>query len=190
MREVLDHVGAGSSGSAVVVAAGTGAAIAATFMARYRDYARRLFLIAPVVAADVDPAARLSRAGAVRSGGMVAVAADVVERGTPAKAQNHRPLAAGAVLASLLAQLAAGYPEGCEALAGAVDPDYGRITALVTAIVGEGSSETRTTALMGSAAPRSSRCSMCASGRCSRMSRRSQREELLGYEVVVVVHVY
>lgn len=135
VRQVLDYMHAPA---AVVVGHSMGGLVATTFAARYPDRVAKLFLIGPVRAmAEAGKAALAARAETVRKGGMVAVAAAITAAGTSAKTQSTRPLATGSVFASLMSQPSEGYASACLALAGGVDPDYGKITAPVCIVAGE-----------------------------------------------------
>lgn len=77
------------------------------------------------------------RAATVRKGGMAAVASTITSAGTSPLTAKSRPLATGAVYASLLAQPAEGYAQACLALAGAKDPDYAAIKCPTLILAGE-----------------------------------------------------
>ena len=108
--------------SATLVSHSMGGIIAMNFALKHPSLVKKLVFLgpgpSPLPAAASE--ATYKRAAAVREKGMQAsgVAETVANAATSAKTKNSKPLALGAVRASLLSQDPEGYAKGCMALAG------------------------------------------------------------------------
>ncbi|KAF6219060.1 hypothetical protein HO133_005604 [Letharia lupina] len=108
--------------SATLISHSMGGLIAMNFALKHPSLVKKLILVgpgpSPLPAAASE--ATYKRAAAVRDKGMKAsgVAETVANAATSAKTKDSKPLALGAVRASLLSQDPEGYAKGCMALAG------------------------------------------------------------------------
>jgi len=131
---ILEHYGISK---ATVVGHSMGGLIATTLAAKEPSKVERLFLIGPTKAfAEAGVQALGGRAKTVEDGGMPSIAKTVTAAGTSQKTKDSRPLAHGAVNASLLNSPPLGYAAACRALAAAKDPDYANITAKTLILAG------------------------------------------------------
>lgn len=129
--------------SATLVSHSMGGIIAMNFALKHPSLVKKLVFIgpgpSPLPAAASE--ATYKRAAAVREKGMQAsgIAETVANAATSAKTKDSKPLALGAVRASLLSQDPEGYAKGCMALAGTAGTklDIEKITAPALIVAGD-----------------------------------------------------
>lgn len=111
--------------------------VCATFASLYPERVSKLFLLGPVKAMPAAACKNmLHRAALVREGGMPAVVDTVVAGAVSAPSRERNPLSPAIVRALLMPTKPEGYARACEALAEAQDPDWDKVGAQETLIVG------------------------------------------------------
>ncbi|GAA5852045.1 hypothetical protein JCM9279_005041 [Rhodotorula babjevae] len=115
-----------------------GGMVACAFAARYPDKVDKLVLLGAM--RTLSPSLQtlmLKRAHTILEHGMSAVVDQVVAAGLSERTRADSPLAVAMVRALVLGTKPEGYAAACRAVAGASDPEYGRIEAEALVVAGE-----------------------------------------------------